>query len=245
MFKRYVIAFIAVYLVLVIAILPAKTAWRWFGLDTMVSAEALTGTLWSGSAHLRFDHANAPLLPVDWVFKPGALLGGAVAFRVSARRSAVPVEFVVRRQLFGDWTITGVSGAIDTGQFIEAIGISALVGGTVIVDIEQIRFARDRFLGATGGLVWQDAVSGFSAPVSLGDLELTLTADNGALLGKLRDRGGPLRAEASFRLESRQWQAQLRLAARDRGNRDLTAFLSLLGPPGSDGYQNLQFSGSH
>lgn len=190
---RYLALGIAVYVLSLIATLPASVAYAPFrhGIPAL-ALEGLDGTVWSGSAAAVRYRGDA-LGAVRWHLRPLALLTGRAEAEVSVDSEDGRVHGFVGRTLGGTPYARGLSAELSVGPLAPLFNVQALrPEGTVLVNLSNVEFDQGRPVAALGSVVWRDAVISVPQAAPLGDLELRLTTQDGGIHGVLRDKGGPL-----------------------------------------------------
>jgi general secretion pathway protein N len=154
------------------------------------------GTLWSGSGHIEVraaDGRGAYGTPLEWRFRPGALMRARIAYSVQVGADAVPFPVTI------SWSRIEVSDArINLPASALAFGAPALaplaLSGRIRVEVPGFSFGRGSAAG-TAVLRWQAAASALSPVSPLGDYEVRFTADGAAMRASLATLRGPLQLD--------------------------------------------------
>lgn len=238
------------YAVFLVVLLPAGLVWEQIRDRGMVppgvSAQAVAGTLWTGSmARLTLPN-NMVLSEVTWAFRPGALLTGRLGWSLSAR----PPNGHVQGQVAvgaGGLSVSGTRADLDAASTAAPfLVLPIVIEGRLALDLQHLALARDgQVRAARGVLGWLDAGAGMPEAVPLGDLRAELAAgEDGALRLVVRDQGGPLIAEGTVELAP-GGRYRVDGVAGSRGGADprLAQALRMLGNPGPDGRTPIRLSG--
>jgi general secretion pathway protein N len=183
------------YIAFALALLPAATAYRWFGPRGLVLA-GISGTIWSGRAELAAI-GSLPLRDVEWSLAPLGLVLGRFSVALTAR----PADGLVTGSLSAGFRDIRFSEVRVTTSLATLEAVLPLQGarGTLSLDLDELTL-RDRWpVSATGTLQIRQlevrpliADAGL-ASIALGDYELSSLEVSDLHLGAaLRDQGGPL-----------------------------------------------------
>ncbi len=255
---RWILAGLALYLGALLATLPAPWAWwaleRWLPERTaavLPRLHGLAGSLWEGEARLAL-WRGWRLEGLRWELHPAALLAGRAEARLALEAPARGAGVLA-------WS-PGAWQARELRLELDPEGLAALLArapggrllaldGRVVAEVARLRLAagdgRWRAEEAQGTLVWTGAGLRRPVAVALGAFRARLEAEEGALLLRFRDAGGPLEAQGTLRLDlpRRRYRLEAALALRERSRTDLAQALRLLGRPGPDGRLRLRQEG--
>jgi general secretion pathway protein N len=241
----FVAAGVVAFLAFLVAMVPAnQLASR---LPEGVAMSGVDGTIWSGHADELAVNGRA-VGAIEWSCRPWSLL----RLEWSCAIGLAPRGGEVRGDLSGGFDGRDVLGRDITGR----LPIAAFEGlvtprgwtGELELDVEHLRITDRRPAGAAGTIV----LRGLRAPGPrgevLGDFELTVgegTVGTGALSGRLRDLGGPLRVRGALELHpDGRYLLTGETAPGPGAGPAIFDTLAFLGPPDSLGRRPFTIEGS-
>jgi general secretion pathway protein N len=241
----FVAAGVVAFLAFLVAMVPAsQLASR---LPRGLSMSGVGGTIWSGRANELAVNGRA-VGAIDWSCRPWPLL----KLEWSCAVGLAPRGGEVRGNLSGDFDGRNVLGREITGR----LPIAAFEGmvtprgwtGELELDVEHLRIENRRPAAASGTIV----LRGLHAPgprgEMLGDFELTVgegAVGTGALSGRLRDLGGPLRVRGALELHADgRYLLSGETAPGPGAGPAIFDTLAFLGPPDSLGRRPFTIEGS-
>jgi general secretion pathway protein N len=195
--RQLAMAGVAVFIVGLVALFPARVAYRLLG-PAELHLAAIEGTIWQGTAR-EGEAAGVYFRDLEWMLRPLGLLGGRLALDLSVSPAGGFLETRAR---------IGAGGSIELDDLEGAVSIAALqtvvptpgIEGNVRLSIDRLAF-ENGFPVAADGIV--DVVSlvvrGLS-PSPIGDFRAQLTTGDDAITGSLEDTGGALDLAGSVRL---------------------------------------------
>jgi len=235
---RFVALAAAAFLVILIAQFPAS--WCRRALPADVQCRQLDGSLWSG----RCDGLKAQQLALGnltWHLHPLGLLRA---------RLVADVQLIQGSAMLRGRFALGGGGRIDaqdldlSGLHLERFPSSQLprgLHGVLWAQFPTLRWSGSHFEALAGKL----NVQGLALPGSpLGNYQLEFPASApDALVGTLRDTGGPLRVEGDLRLlPAPGFELNGRVAARADAAPGLADEIRYLGSPDADGMRPFSFA---
>lgn len=233
---------LAVYLVVLIATLPAALVWR-LAAPADATAAGIEGTAWRGGATTAVI-AGTRLTSLRWSLQPLELLRARLGLRFDTRlddgfaRGHVALSPGGQRVWMRD-----VQAALALQPLAAAAGYRG-VAGALSIDLEQLVLIDEwpDLLQARIG-IGQLVISDLGRD-SLGDFSLDLLATNGRVQGELSDGGGPVEVRASLRLEpDRSYELEGLVQARPQATQDLREILEMLGAPDAAGMRSFGVAG--
>lgn len=245
---RYGLFFLIVYLVFLIATLPAAQIYRWSGGGgSGVQLYGIEGTLWRGRAQaLRI--GTLSLDEPAWTFRPWVLLLGRTEFRVSAGLGGGSVQSIAGRSLRGALYARDLQLSAVPVNTLATLGGAPDMGltGRINAGIDSLRVGGGELRELDGKVEANALGLGPPVDIALGGLTLQLETDRreNRIRGILQDNGGPLQAEGSLTLQpAGEYQFVGRISARGAAAGNLAQALNMLGRPGPDGRIAINRSG--
>jgi general secretion pathway protein N len=239
--KRLITLGLMVGLAGLIALFPARVAYRWFA-PAQFAASGISGTIWSGNA----SEATANgfyLRDLNWKFHPLQLFTGKIAYSVDSRFASGFMQGRLGIGFGGSVSATGLRATLP----LEAIqSVPAIAGsrGMLTVDFSALKISDGLPVVADGSvelaglmnpLLHRDPIGGFRAEFFSQDSGITASIEDTAavidLAGSLQ-----LAADGSY-----QFLAQI--SALDSTPQSVREQLRFLGPPNDRGQHELRLEG--
>ncbi len=239
----------AVYLVSLLALLPARAAWPLIEprLDLPVALEVagLSGSAWKGRADdVRLN--GRPLGALEWRWRPSALLGARLGFQLVWSEGPDRLDLALGLRP-GSLQANDIRGHVAADRLQRLFDLPLLLDGTFELDVAELGYAGDAgFRNLQGTLAWHDAAGGLPRPMTLGHYRLELQDDDGRLLARVAS--GP--ESALEALGFADWhpvsgyRVELDLRAGAGAAPGLINALDTLGPRQPDGKYRLRRAGT-
>ncbi len=188
---KYIVFGLLAYLLFLIIRFPASIAYRWVEKEMQpITLSAVSGTVWSG-------HADGILLrgsdlgKMDWRFSPLALLGAKLGFVFEVSGPRLHAEGTGGVTLGGTAYFAPINGVMDAG-LLETVPRFRVgkIKGNLEYRLEELELSKDgHVLSVNGKALWKGA--GIVQPItlSLGDVDITLTSDNGDIIAEFSGEG--------------------------------------------------------
>lgn len=233
---------LAVYLVVLIATLPAAFVWR-LAAPADAAAAGIEGTAWRGGAATAVI-AGTRLTGLRWSLQPLDLLRARLGLRFDTRldegfaRGRLAVSPGGQRVWMRD-----VQAALALQPLATAAGYRG-VAGQLSIELEQLVLVdewpeRLRARIDIGQLVISDL-----GREALGDFALDLDGADGRVRGDLSDRGGPVQVRAALRLEpDRSYELEGLVQPRPQATQALREIIEMLGAPDAAGMRSFGVAG--
>jgi len=238
------------FLAFAVALTPARLLADLAGLGGIVVSNP-TGTAWRGEASA-VRGAGVALGRTRWTLHPAALLAG----RVGADLDVMLADGFLR-----GYASVGMGGSLHLEEVEAASPLAAarrllpvpVTGGQATARIESLAVEERWPRTAVGTVRVADVPlllpGAPGADEATGSFEVRFdtvdAADDGELVGTLRDLGGALELSGEVRLyPPGDYEVSGRVRPRDDAPRALADSLNLLGPPGPDGTRPFSLAGS-
>lgn len=234
----------ALVLVLALATLPARQAWRVAAPHVSgVALYEVEGTLWSG--HAVADFGALRIDNLHWTLNPFALALAAPRGEVTGTLGAGTLagRYAIDRQ--GGLTLRKVAGGLPAQTLTMIPGVALLrPQGQVDVRLDELRLVAGTLRGATGTLHWRQATLALGArAVTLGDLQAALRTEGERLVAQLGSGTGPVELAGQLVLTGNRYVLRGTIRARDDAPTETRDALRLLGTPDAEGRIPLQAQG--
>ena len=238
------IIFVALFVVIVAATLPAATAYRYAEPHLQpLRLQGIDGSLWTGRATQASVYAM-PLGEVRWTLQPGAALGlrarGEMALlgrslnastRFDAGRDAVVLE--------------QADASLPASVLGPALDIPSLVLlGELKLMMDRVELRDGLVHSAKGLLTWRNAGVSGAAEARFSDVSVSFSSPRpGVIEGVVRDGGGTLAADGRVLIDGERFTAEVKLGV--RGNDpQLAEALMYVGERTPDGGTLLRVEGT-
>ncbi|QDP00027.1 type II secretion system protein N [Thalassotalea sp. PS06] len=181
----YGLGFLAVYLVFVIAMAPAKKLVALIELPQDVVLHGVDGTVWSGEAQ-SMSTSNYEIKDVDWSLSPLSLLTMSPSADVNFGRSP-RIGPTGNLTIRNDHPYVGLHDAdikIEAGRIVNLVTlpVDMTASGLVSVDLQTFITGKEICTEVAGDITWQQAsVNAFDEEVALGDFKGKLSCENNSL----------------------------------------------------------------
>lgn len=238
--KSLIVLGVVLYLCSLIWYLPASFVWsRMQGqLPAEVTLNGLTGTLWAGDvSQMQVQGVDQGALRWDW--QPSGLLRGNIRLDLfwQPRDGQVWAQLDVGRRSV---RLNHVNGRLDAASMAAVNRAPFVLEGHWLLDVPVLELNEFEYIGqAEGQLVWENAAGGLPNALPLGHLTADLSGEEGWLVFRLGDRGGPLGLRGDGRWRPGQALAlNTQVQARADADAALASGLTLLGRPDAQGWIN-------
>jgi general secretion pathway protein N len=244
----YGVLLAAVYLVALLALLPARFAWAFvesrLNLPVTLQADGITGTGWKGRAdEIRVNGGSLGAL--EWRWRPSALLGARLGFLLAWSAGPERLDLALGLRP-GSLLAHDIRGEVEADRLQRLFDLPLLLDGTFDVDVAELGYAGAAgFRNLSGTLAWRDAAGGLPRAMALGHYRLELEDADGRLLARVDSAPeSPLEARgfadwhpiAGYRVE-------LDLRAAPDAAAALISALDTLGPRQPDGGHRVRWTG--
>ncbi len=244
--RRLVLPAVVVFLLGLVARMPAGVVLGWV-LPDQVATRGITGTLWNGRI-AAVEVAGVSLGPVDWRWRPSALLGLRLGVDVEA---GLPGGFFNGRVAvgFGDIVLEDVRALAALAPLTQRSTIGA-ADGTARVSAVRMALADGWPTAIEGEVVLAGLRYAGTGSVPLGGYRLRFDGSTGddpefPIAGAIgSDDSGPFEVDGVLRLgPGRAYSLNASVELRANAPAELEGALRLM-PTGSDGRRQLQFVGA-
>lgn len=243
----YVALGVVLYLVFLVATLPADRAYAWMKHKLSdVSLFNVSGSVWSGQASAAQFGAKL-FQSVTWNVRPWGLLLGTLNIAWSFDNGDANGRGVTGISPGGNVKFKDVTGLLPIKELRPwLVRIPVPLEGMVVLELDEVvaNLKTKRATEANGKLVWKEASIAVGSGVPLGNFQMVLDTDDNGIKGIVKDLGGPIQAQATLLMKNDTLQLSGTLVSRDTRRTDITQGLSFLGRPGPDGRFNFNYKGN-
>jgi general secretion pathway protein N len=239
--KRYILAGILVFLVVLLVTFPARVAYRWFA-PADLQLSGISGSIWSGSATEGMA-GGAYIRDLTWRMQPGALLTGKLAFATSSKPASGTMTTDVAVGLDGSLALTGLSGSVPLDLVHPALQQSG-INGDLSLRFDSLVLENGLPVEATGTVtVANFFVPDLSAGV-LGDFRADFQTTDSGITGNVDDVSGVLDITGVITVNAdRNYSLVGEVAARPAAPPSIEQQLRFLGSPDERGMRPFRFEG--
>jgi len=128
--KRLIIAGFFTFLIVLVATFPARVAYNWLA-PPEIQLSGISGSIWNGTAR-EGKAAGAYIQNLTWQFRPGALLGGKLAFMASGSPAAGTMTTDVALGLNGNLMLSDFVGSVPLDLVHQSFQQSGIRGDVVL-----------------------------------------------------------------------------------------------------------------
>jgi general secretion pathway protein N len=240
--KRYIFGGFLVLMLVLVATFPARVAYQWFAPPDL-QLTGIGGSIWSGTATEGLA-GGAYIRDISWRFKPGAILGGKLAFSTTSRPASGTMNTDVAVGLDGSLTLSALSGSVPLDLAHPAFQQNG-ISGDLSLAFDTLVMKNGLPVDVSGSvLVANVYVPDLSAGV-LGDFRADFQTVDGTVTGTVDDVSGVLDVDAVITLApDRSYSLVGDVAARPAAPPSIEQQLRFLGTPDQRGMRPFRFEGS-
>ena len=187
--KKYVIAGLLVFLVVLAVTFPAHVAYRWFAPPDL-QLSGISGSLWNGAATEGLA-GGAYLRDINWQLKPAALLTGKLAFETSASPASGTMNTDVAVGLGGDLSLTNLSGSVPLDLVHDAFQQGG-ISGDLALQFEELVLANGVPVTADGSVTISNFFARDLSAGMIGDFRAEFATADGRITASVEDVSGVL-----------------------------------------------------
>lgn len=235
---------IVAYLAFLLAAMPASYVATRVQLPPGVVLHDPAGTLWQGSARATLTGAGMPVTldRIAWRFAPAALLGGEMAFDLTAQGPGVSAQARVGHGPNG-FSASGAQAQADAA-LVEALVPLARTWrpqGTVTLDAPRLAWREGGEVKGEARAEWKAAQVAMPAPRRLGSYRLELRGDGGPAKLTLSTLEGDVQLAGRGELAPPRFELRGEARAQGSDAAALAPLLDLLGPRRADGAREFRW----
>ena len=240
--KRYIFAGFVVLLLVLVVTFPARVAYQWFAPQD-IQLSGISGSIWRGSATEGLA-GDAYLRDISWQFKPGALLGGEVAFATTSSPAAGTIDADVAVGLDGTVTLSEVSGSVPL-DLVHPVFQRNGTSGDLNLNFDSFVMQNGLPVDVSGALTVANVyVPDLSAGV-LGDFRADFRTVDGQVSAIVDDLSGVLDIAGEITIApDGSYSLVGDVAARPSAPPSIEQQLRYLGSPDPQGMRQFRFEGS-
>lgn len=187
--KRFIIAGLLVFLVVLVVSFPARVAYRWFAPPDL-QLSGISGSVWNGAATEGMA-GGAYLRGIEWRLKPAGLLSGKLAFATSASPASGTMNTDVAVGLDGSLALTALSGNVPLDLVHENFQ-QAGFSGDLRLQFDELVLENGLPVSANGSITVTDFFSRYLSAGVIGDFRADFTSADGRITGSVEDVSGVL-----------------------------------------------------
>ncbi|HLQ12162.1 MAG TPA: type II secretion system protein N [Steroidobacteraceae bacterium] len=238
-------AVLAASLFLLTVLIRAPASWALKLAPPGVDCSLPSGSLWHGSC-ARLRAAGVELQEVGWTAHAWPLLRGHFDVEVSSADARAPGRVRLSIGLGGHLELRDLQAQLPVGtEFLPLFPTTWK--GKLRLDLRQVEFEQHRLQALIGTVTALD-LEQRSPPIAFGSYELNfgpVKPGDDAIVGNLRDVGGPLAVTGTLRLRNgSEYELNGRVAARPTASAELTKTVEFLGASDAQGRREFSLTGT-
>jgi len=240
---RWWLAGIILYLIFLLATLPAGYATAWLQKRVpQLQLSGVNGSLWSGSAR-EVAWRGQEWGNLHWGFDWSALFSGHPGYRLELDAA----DLALRTRVAGNshnLLLRDITGHLDIARLEPWLPLPhGSVAGQLNLQLQRLLLVNGQPTAAAGIISLSSFNLMWPQPVALGDYEMKLQTQADGIHGSMLDTSGPLILQGSLRFApDGSYQVSGTLSARDPGNTPIANLLRYL-PADQAGDRVFAFSG--
>jgi len=219
-------------------------AWAVGALPRDWSCDGVDGTLWNGTCSALMLRHQQLIGDLSWQLHPARLLAGRLAAHVELTQAGDfvngDVELAPGGRLF--------ARAVHASMHLHPALLPQLprdLGGTARADLERVEMKSGRLADLRGRIEAHDLVQTGDVTTALGSYALAFSGAgaDGALVGELRDLGGPLAVQGTLRMTPEPgFVLDGQVTPRASAAANLVQQLQMLGAPDAQGRRSFSIA---
>jgi len=240
--KRYIIAGLLVFFMVLLVTFPARLAYRWLAPPDL-QLSGIAGSVWNGTAAEGLA-AGAYVRDIRWHLKPAQLLRGKLAFATSSSPASGTLKTDIAVGMDGRLTLSGLSGNLPL-DLVHAALQQAGIRGDLSLQFDTLVLKNGLPVVADGSITVANLfVPDLSAGV-LGDYRADLQTTDSGITGSVDDLSGVLDVAGVITISADRDYALIgEVAARPGAPPSIEQQLRYLGSPNERGLREFRFEGS-
>lgn len=233
-----------VFLVSLVATIPARWAQQFLPDGTAVNLQSVDGTIWNGEA-AELIWQNNPLGKLEWSVKPMTLLTGKLGldFKLSDDALNADGTALVYRDQVVVLKQTSANAEVNALPLARS-KLPVELEGRVEVDMEKVVIKDNAVHAAEGIINWRNAR--ITAPILLpmGEVTMEVSGTKGNLKGELKSNKSAVDTRGTLELTNKgQLSSNIKLKPNAQTPEDIKELLPALGKPQRDGTVTLTYRG--
>jgi hypothetical protein len=229
------------FMLIILARFPAQ--WLVGFLPRGVTCDAVAGTLWNGACSGLIVHQQ-PLGDLTWMLRPARLLLGRLGAHVEVSQGTSYINGDVEVTIGGTLFAHDVHANVRLGPDVTP-QLPGGLRGTASAELANVEFRNGRLRDLRGHIEARDLAQTGAGTTALGSYALAFAGAGaaGALIGELRDLGGPLAVDGTVRVTPEPGVVvDGKVAARSMAAPSLVRQLQVLGPPDAQGRRSFSIA---
>lgn len=234
------------YLVLLLATVPAATAYGWFaGYLHGLRLDGIQGTVWNGrAAEVSFEGRR--LGSAAWDTHTWRLVLGHIAADIRLTDGAGNASGTASVSFGGSISLHDVDANLSLSELATLFAVPAdMITGQASMHIDNLELPASGAIMAAGRIVVTGLRTSWPESMELGDYAADIDSESGALRARIHDASGPLAAQLVATVTRKgAYRVGGTLAARSGAPADLKDALQMLGGVDSAGRHTVKLAGS-
>lgn len=240
--KRFIVAGILVFVVVLVVTFPARIAYRWFA-PPDVALTGVTGSIWRGGAAEGLA-AGAYLRDIRWRLRPASIFSGQLAFETSSNPGAGNLDAVVGIGFDRVLVLKDVAGDVPLDLVHPALSQNG-VGGNLQIRFAELQILDGKLLAADGTVRIESLFVPALSAAPLGTFKAVVETSADGIAGTVDDEAGIVDIEGTISFHADGSYALLgNVAARPGAPPSIEEQLRFLGSPDARGMRPFRFEGT-
>lgn len=239
--KRYVIAGLLVFLVVLLVTFPARVAYRWFSPPDL-QLSGISGSIWSGTATEGLA-GGAYIRDISWRLQPMALFTGKLAFTTSSKPASGTMVTDVAVGLGGILSLANLSGSVPLDLVHPALQQNG-INGDLSLRFDKLVIENGLPVAADGEVTVANLYAPDLSAGILGDFRAIFQTTDRGISGSIDDVSGVLDVSGVITISTdRNYSLIGEVAARPAAPPSIEQQLRFLGSADERGLRPFRFEG--
>ncbi len=243
--KLAVLVLLAVFIVSLIVLAPARLIYRFLPADNSIQLSNLNGSIWRGKAE-QVIYQNRSLGNLDWRLQPSSLFSGKIGSSFLLNHPDYEVDGNLKAGANNLLILNDTIITMDANKLpLEGIASAVEANGVVIAQIESLHFIEQQIDQLEATINWSNA--SVSAPIELilGEILIDAQGEGGQIKAIIKSSANSqLDINGTIDLDPKlQYSADIKIKSKANTPEEVSGMLPLLGQTDSDGAVRLISNG--
>ena len=195
---KLVAAGLLIFIVGLVALFPARVAYRWF-LPEGITFAGINGTVWSGNVS-QADIEGLYLQSLRWRIRPLSLFTGKLAYTIDASPASGFFEGRVAAGITGDVVANGIKAALPLQSLQKLAGMPGL-SGKLNAQFDRVEIEDAMPVAADGKIEVAGLLVPIIDPAPIGGYRVEFYTQDSGIMGTVEDTDGVVDVAGTIQLQ--------------------------------------------